>query len=78
MKKIYVHGCIDVMKVRMITKVRMILIVCAGVGSVLVMLDMLSILLACILAKYGLSHKNMENHHNEQDMSRYTSLVDLF
>ena len=36
-KKFYVHGCIDVMKV----KVRMIRIVLAGVG-VLVMLEMIS------------------------------------
>ena len=71
MKKIYVHGCIDVMKVKMITQVRMILIVCAGVGSVLVMLEMLTILLACSLARYVPSHKKT-NHRNEQELRRYS------
>ena len=58
------------MEDKMITQVRMILIVCAGVGSVLVILEILTIFLACSLAKYGPSHKKT-NHLNEQEISRY-------
>ena len=47
--KINVHGCLAVMRRRLDTHVTTILMVFAGVGSILALLELLSIVLACCL-----------------------------
>ena len=48
--KINVHGCLAVMQRRLETHVTVILMVFAGVGSVLAVVELLAIVLACCLA----------------------------
>ena len=48
--KINVHGCLAVMQRRLETHVTLILMVFAGVGSVLAVVELLAIVLACCLA----------------------------
>ena len=49
-QKINIHGCLFVMKKRLDTHVTYILIIFAGCGSILAIIELFSIVLACCLA----------------------------
>ena len=55
--KIHVHGCLAVMQRRLETHVTVILMVFAGVGSILAVVELLAIVLACCLAT-SFSHED--------------------
>ena len=49
-QKIKIHGCLFVMKRRLDTHVTVILVVFAGCASILAMVELLSVVLACCLS----------------------------